>query len=247
MWCIQAFIYFPRYGATLSNASRRDLSPFCTRPPTMVRSDIAQLTPGRDALRHPRSDERCLCSLSLVPIGRSIHFFRSSLSRPTPPTPTPFQQNLLGSLGIAPPATIQLDLRGPDGRPPPTVAPPTPSAGGARGAAAASSTTTSDAGSLAEAGGESMPLYTNHATVAGEVRQGREGREGGTNTHATLRRAPLLSSPCSHSQPSLPLFPGQDRPSTRPPPGARRHQGPAHRPHRAGGGPGDQARLPEAW
>jgi hypothetical protein len=80
----------------------------------------------------------------------------------------------LGSLGIAPPATIQLDLRGPDGRPPPTVAPPA-SAQRAGGGGAAS-TTTSDGGGLAEAGGEAMPLYTNHATVAGEVRRRRERR-----------------------------------------------------------------------
>jgi len=92
MWCIQAFIYFPRYGATLSNASRRDLSPFCTRPPTMVRSDIAQLTPGRDALRHPRSDERCLCSLSLVPSDAPFIFFAPPSHAPHHPHPHPFSK-----------------------------------------------------------------------------------------------------------------------------------------------------------
>ena len=104
---------------------------------------------------------------ALVPSAHSFFFARSSPHALSSP-PTLPQQNLLGSLGLTPPATIQLDLRGPDGRPPPTVG--GGKSGSGAGASPSSTTSTSDAGLVAEAGGEAMPLYTNHATVAGQVR-----------------------------------------------------------------------------
>ena len=82
----------------------------------------------------------------------------------------------------------------------------------------------------------------------GEKEEGEE-RGGGESRSARTLSPPARPTPrarLSLSQPLPRFLSDQNRAPARPPPGARRHQGPAHRPHRAGGGPGDQARLFEA-